>query len=101
MLSDAGILWVPVGHLGARHRSRAPVLWATCTAYHQPASTEVGFFVLTTHWWKGETMLKVHILTQCTHCKGEAYLPAGEADNHKGEKYTRYLPCPVCEGSGN
>jgi hypothetical protein len=46
-------------------------------------------------------MLKVHILTQCSHCKGQAYLPVGEAENHKGEKSTRYLPCPVCEGSGN
>ena len=45
-------------------------------------------------------MLKVHILTQCSHCQGQAYLPAGEAANHKGEKYTRYQPCPVCEGSG-
>ncbi len=46
-------------------------------------------------------MLKVHILTQCSHCKGEAYLPAGEAENHKGKKYTRHLPCPSCEGSGS
>ncbi len=45
-------------------------------------------------------MLKVHILTQCSNCDGQAYLPAGEAEKHKGEKYTRYQPCPVCEGSG-
>jgi len=46
-------------------------------------------------------MLKVHILTQCSFCKGQAYLPSGEAENHKGEKYTRYLPCPVCDGGGS
>ncbi len=39
-------------------------------------------------------MLKVHILTQCLHCKGQGYLPAGEAENIKGEMYTRYLPRP-------
>lgn len=45
-------------------------------------------------------MIKVHILTQCDHCDGEAYLPAGEAESYTGERYTRYQPCPQCEGSG-
>jgi DnaJ-class molecular chaperone len=46
-------------------------------------------------------MLKVHILSICSHCNGEAYVPMGEAKSSKGETYTRYAPCPMCEGSGN
>ena len=46
-------------------------------------------------------MIKVQILTQCEHCQGQAYLPIGEGEDHKGRKYTRYAPCPMCEGSGN
>jgi hypothetical protein len=34
-------------------------------------------------------MLKVRILS------------IGEAEDHMGRKYTRYAPCPMCEGSGN
>ena len=32
---------------------------------------------------------------------GEAYLPLEECEDSQGRKYTRYVPCPVCEGSGN
>lgn len=46
-------------------------------------------------------MLKVHILDTCSHCNGEAYLPMGESEDNQGHKYTRYIPCPTCEGSGN
>jgi len=46
-------------------------------------------------------MIKVQVLTQCEHCKGEAYLPMGEAEDCQGHTYTRYVPCPICEGSGN
>ena len=46
-------------------------------------------------------MIKIHILTHCEHCGGEAYLPASEAESHNGERYTRYQPCPSCNGSGN
>ena len=46
-------------------------------------------------------MLKVHILTKCEHCKGQAYLPTGEVVDNNGKPYTRYIPCPNCEGSGN
>jgi hypothetical protein len=46
-------------------------------------------------------MLKVHILATCSHCNGEAYQPIGEAEDCHGHKYTRYVPCPICEGSGN
>jgi hypothetical protein len=49
---------------------------------------------------KGAAMIKVHILDPCRHCNGQAYLPAGEAENYTGEKYTRYTPCPNCDGSG-
>jgi DnaJ-class molecular chaperone len=45
-------------------------------------------------------MLKVHILSICSHCNGEAYIPVGEAKSSKGVTYTRYAPCPMCEGSG-
>jgi hypothetical protein len=45
-------------------------------------------------------MLKVRILSICTHCNDEAYVPMGEAMSSKGETYTRYAPCPMCEGSG-
>lgn len=46
-------------------------------------------------------MIKVNILTTCEFCKGEAYLPIGEAESYTGEKYIRYEPCPQCQGSGN
>ena len=45
-------------------------------------------------------MLKVHILDRCPYCDGKAYLPMGEATNAKGESYTRYIPCQMCEGTG-
>ena len=45
-------------------------------------------------------MVKVQILTRCEHCNGEAYLPAGDTESYYGEQYTRYLPCPICQGSG-
>jgi DnaJ-class molecular chaperone len=50
---------------------------------------------------KEVTMLKVHILNTCSHCNGEAYQPVSEAEDCQGHKYTRYVPCPICEGSGN
>jgi hypothetical protein len=46
-------------------------------------------------------MIKVQVLSQCKHCNGEAYLPMGEAEDCQGHTYTRYVPCPMCEGSGN
>ena len=46
-------------------------------------------------------MFKVHILDQCPHCNGQAMLPVGEGKDHKGRTYTRYPPCPNCDGSGN
>ena len=45
-------------------------------------------------------MIKVQILTKCDDCNGEAYLPIGEVEDYKGRKYTRYVPCSNCEGSG-
>ena len=45
-------------------------------------------------------MLKVYIQDRCPFCDGQAYLPAGEAANWKGETYTRYAPCQMCEGTG-
>ena len=46
-------------------------------------------------------MLKIHILSICPHCNGDAYIPLGDAKSSKGETYTRYAPCPMCEGSGS
>ena len=46
-------------------------------------------------------MLKIQILATCSHCNGKAYQPVGEAEDCQGHKYTRYVPCPVCDGSGN
>ena len=46
-------------------------------------------------------MIKVQVLTRCEHCDGEAYLPMGEAEDCQGRKYTRHIPCPICDGSGN
>jgi DnaJ-class molecular chaperone len=46
-------------------------------------------------------MIKVQVLAQCEHCNGEAYVPMGEAEDCQGHKYTRYIPCPMCDGSGN
>jgi hypothetical protein len=45
-------------------------------------------------------MIKVHILSTCTHCNGEAYLPCGEGEDADGRKYVRHIPCPMCDGSG-
>lgn len=46
-------------------------------------------------------MLKVQILALCSHCNGKAYLPMGDAEDCQGHTYTRHIPCPYCEGSGN
>ena len=45
--------------------------------------------------------IKVQILVPCNACNGEAYVPVGQVESQMGEKYTRYLPCPQCQGSGN
>ena len=45
-------------------------------------------------------MLKVYIQDRCPYCDGQAYLPAGEATDWKGETLTRYAPCQMCEGTG-
>ena len=44
--------------------------------------------------------IKVQILTRCEACDGAGYLPAGEATSYSGERYLRYEPCTVCQGSG-
>jgi hypothetical protein len=46
------------------------------------------------------TKIKVKILTDCEFCEGKAYIPIEEAEDTKGEFYTRYIPCYYCEGSG-
>ncbi len=46
-------------------------------------------------------MLKVQILAPCSHCNGKAYIPMGEAKDCNGHIFTRHVPCPYCEGSGN
>jgi len=45
-------------------------------------------------------MLKVHILTKCEFCDGEAYIQEGEAISMDGEVYTHYRPCYYCKGKG-
>jgi len=45
-------------------------------------------------------MTKVHILTRCEHCQGQAYLPVGEAQDYQGNTYTRFAPCSSCDGTG-
>jgi len=44
--------------------------------------------------------IKVHILTQCERCKGDGYLPIGQALSSNGKPYIRHEPCPLCDGSG-
>ena len=44
--------------------------------------------------------MKVHILTTCPACKGQAYLLVGEEIDNNGTKYLRYIPCSRCQGSG-
>ena len=46
-------------------------------------------------------MLKVQVQASCLYCNGKAYMPLGEAEDSKGNKYIRHIPCPYCEGSGN
>ncbi len=45
-------------------------------------------------------MIKVNILTTCSQCDGQAYLPIGEVEDYQGKKYTKYKSCPHCEGTG-
>ena len=45
-------------------------------------------------------MLKVYIQDRCPYCDGQAYLPAGEATDWKGETIMRYAPCQMWEGTG-
>jgi len=45
--------------------------------------------------------IKIQVLVPCSGCNGEAYEPVGEASSYSGEKYTRFQPCPQCQGSGN
>ena len=45
--------------------------------------------------------IKIQVLVSCSACNGEAYEPVGEASSYTGEQYTRYQPCPQCQGSGN
>ena len=44
-------------------------------------------------------MLKVHILDRCPYCDGQDDLSAGDATIWNGEAFTRYTPCPMCEGT--
>jgi hypothetical protein len=44
--------------------------------------------------------IKIQILTRCENCNAEAYVPIGEAEDCQGHKYTRFVPCPFCGGSG-
>lgn len=45
-------------------------------------------------------MTKMLILTTCEACNGKSQLLVGEAEDFRGNKYTRYQPCPTCEGVG-
>lgn len=45
-------------------------------------------------------MTKVHILTTCDHCNGQAYLPLSEVEDALGRKYMQHTLCPLCNGSG-
>ena len=45
-------------------------------------------------------MLKVYIQDRCPYCDGQAYLSAGQATDWKGETFTHYEPCQMCEGTG-
>ena len=45
-------------------------------------------------------IVKVKILSKCSYCDGQAYLPSHMDVDIKGDKYMRYLPCPKCKGSG-
>ncbi len=44
-------------------------------------------------------MIKVHILDQCPHCRGQSQVPVGEGKDYKGRTYTRYVPCPDCDSA--
>ena len=45
--------------------------------------------------------IKVHILTVCEFCDGQAYPPVGPDIDSNGEPYTRYRQCTYSKGSGN
>ena len=46
------------------------------------------------------TTTQVHIKTRCNYCEGKAYLPYGEQNSGNEEFLPRYLPCPICQGTG-
>ncbi len=43
---------------------------------------------------------KVHILTRCATCDGQAYVFARIDYDPAGDPYERYKACPDCQGSG-
>jgi len=45
-------------------------------------------------------MEKVHISTTCEYCHGLCRLPDGQDVDWQGQPFTRYKPCPVCQGGG-
>jgi hypothetical protein len=55
-------------------------------SFNQPALNG-GIFCI-----KETNMIKVQILIPCEHCKGEAYVPVGEATSSIGEPYIRHIP---------
>ena len=44
--------------------------------------------------------IRIKILDTCPRCEGIAYLPLADVEDEKGELYTRYITCSMCEGSG-
>jgi len=71
------------------------VPWVYCTTLSTLLVLRAGLFVL-----KEVYMIKVQILARCEHCNGQAYLPIGDATDWRGDTYTRYTPCPMCDGTG-
>ena len=44
--------------------------------------------------------MKVHILTTCPYCQGEANLAIGEVENLNGNKYTYHISTHIQSGGG-
>jgi hypothetical protein len=74
------------------------IAWIVSPPRTQVFEFGVGFF--DSHR-KEAKMLKIQILAYCSHCNGKAYIAMGEVEDNQGRKYTRHIPCPYCEGSGN
>lgn len=45
-------------------------------------------------------IIRIHISDYSKFCDGDAFLPVGEREDHKGHKYLHHAACCMCKGNG-